>query len=193
MTTPASTGARKAIDWEGMKPHYEAGIIPLKTLGKTFGCSDAAIIKHAANATPPWSRNLKGKIQAAADAKVSASVVSAQVSANRKVREAAVVDGNATLQANIRLAHREDIAAARALTMDLMRSLKAARTARGKKKLDLPQLALVNKNLSEAMRVQIGLERQAFGIDDRDPPDPNGADFTERLLNARARAAAAGR
>jgi hypothetical protein len=184
MGTPS---AKKAIDWEGLKPHYEAGVASLKALGKEFGCSDAAIIKHAAKQDPPWVRGLKGKIQAAADAKVSAAVVSAEVSAGRKVRESVVVDANATLQATIRLAHRTDVAIARAQTMKLLKELKTSGV--GKKKLDLPQRALVNKNLTEAMRVQFGLERQAHGIGDNDAPDPNGADFLERMLHARARVA----
>ncbi len=179
---------KKPIDWEGMKPHYEAGIVPLKTLGKEFGCSDAAIIKHARNAIPPWVRNLKGRIQAAADAKVSASVVSADVRATRTAREAVVIDVNSTLQAAIRLAHRADVAKARSQTMRLLDELGRVTTA-GKRKLSLSQRAVVVKNLTEAMRVQFALQRQAFGIGDNDPPDPNGADFIERMLNARARAA----
>lgn len=184
MGTPSE---KKAIDWEGMKPHYEAGIASLKALGKEFGCSDAAIIKHAAKQTPPWVRGLKGKIQAAADAKVSASVVSAQVSAGRKVREAAVVDANATLQASIRLSHRVDVAIARVQTMKLLRELKTSGV--GKKKLDLAQRALINKNLTEAMRVQFGLERQAYGIGDNDAPDPNGPDFVRSMQKGRERVA----
>ncbi len=184
MGTPTD---RKQIDWEGMKPQYEAGIAPLKALGKEFGCSDAAIIKHAAKANPPWVRNLKGKIQAAADAKVSASVVSAEIGANRKVREAVVVEVNATLQATIRLAHRSDVAEARAQTMKLMAELGRAGT--GKRKLGLVHRSLVNARLTEAMRVQFGLERQALGIGDNDPIDLNGADFLERMQHGRARAA----
>jgi hypothetical protein len=184
MGTPSE---KKPIDWEGMRPHYEAGVASLRALGKEFGCSDAAIIKHAAKQTPPWVRNLKGKIQAAADAKVSAAVVSAKVGATRKAREAVVVEVNATLQATVRLAHRADVAKARALTMAMLAELR--RAGIGKRKLGLVARSLVNARLSEAMRVQFGLERQALGIGDNDPPDPNDADFIERMLNARARAA----
>lgn len=183
----------KTIDWEAMRPHYEAGVITLKALGKSFGCSDAAIIKHAAKADPPWTRNLKDRIRSAADAKVSEAVVSARA-ANHKANAAQVVEGNATLQANIRLEHRQDIKKARALTVKFFRELETAAKGKGSGKakvkgLDLPQRALVAKNLTEAMRVQIALERQAFGIDDRDNPPPDGAEFSERLINARQRAA----
>lgn len=175
------------VDWDALRPHYEAGVIPLKTLGKQFGCSDAAIIKHAAKQVPPWTRNLMGRIQAAADAKVASRAVSAQVSEKGKALTEAVVDGNAELQANIRLEHRKDIKKARALTVRMLGELEGAGT--GKKKLDLPQRALVVKNLTEAMRVQVGLERQAFGIDDRDIPPPESTSFHERLIHARQRAA----
>lgn len=182
---------RKPVDWEAMRPHYEAGIIPYKVLGKTFGCSDAAIVKHAAK--NGWKRDLKARIQLAADAKVAAKAVNKPVSASAKALTEAVVEGNATLQANIRLEHRVDIKRIRAVTMGMLGELEAQaailKPTKGKRKLNLQQRTLVAKNLTEAMRVQIGLERQAFGIDDRDAPPPEEVGFHERLLNARQRAA----
>jgi hypothetical protein len=58
---------------------------------------------------------------------------------------------------------------------------------------DLPTRAATIKTLSEALRLQVGLERQAFGIDkDAGGDDPNAqGDFRQRLLNARSRALAA--
>lgn len=35
------------INWKGMKPHYEAGLISKNQLAKRFGCSRKAIDKHA--------------------------------------------------------------------------------------------------------------------------------------------------
>jgi hypothetical protein len=57
---------------------------------------------------------------------------------------------------------------------------------------DLPTRAATVKTLSEALRMQVGLERQAFGIDkDAGGEDPNSqGDFRQRLLNARTRALA---
>lgn len=98
---------RSDIDWEAIEPHYRAGIRPLKDIGIEFRVSDAAIIKHARKEC--WTRNLLGKIQARADAKVSASAVSAEVALANHKREDVVVEANATLQFNVRIKHRKDI------------------------------------------------------------------------------------
>ena len=67
--------AARIIDWEALEIQYRAGIRSLKNIGSEFGVSDAAIIKRAKRDN--WSRDLKAKIQARADAKVSASLVRA--------------------------------------------------------------------------------------------------------------------
>lgn len=90
---PGKKPARKAVDWAGLEPHYRAGVIPLATLGKEFGCSDAAIVKHARK--EGWVRNLQAKVIAKAAAKVSAAQVSAEVSAKGKVTEKQVVEASA--------------------------------------------------------------------------------------------------
>ena len=60
---------RKAIDWESVEIQYRAGIRSLKDIGNEFNVSDAAIIKRAKR--DGWSRDLRAKIQAKAEAKVS--------------------------------------------------------------------------------------------------------------------------
>lgn len=213
------TAPSKTIDWDGMKPHFEAGIRSLRELGLEYGCTAPAILKHADKQVPPWQRNLKGRIQARADAKVNEAAVNRRVNGkSEKARQAVVVETNATLQAGIRLTHRTDIAKARKLTMGLFAELdaqtsgdisllqgygKAQITVDGKplakKALErlqtaiaraeaLPNRTVVVKNLTEALRVQLALERQAFGIDDQGPP-PDGPEFSERLIHARQRAA----
>lgn len=102
---------RKRIDWDAMEPHYRAGIRSLKSLAEEFGCSDAAIVKHARE--KGWTRDLTAKIQAKAAAKVaaqvSASQVSEEVSAQTKQRETQVVEANAEVIAQADLLNREDV------------------------------------------------------------------------------------
>ncbi len=117
---PEST-PKRLVDWDAIEPHYRAGTRALKDIGKQFGVSDAAIIKHARK--EEWTRNLKAKIQAKADALVSAKQVSVEVSAaktrTKKAAEKQVVDVEAHVQARIRLGHRSDIGRARTLGMHL--------------------------------------------------------------------------
>lgn len=182
------TGARKAVDWDAVEPHYRAGIRALKDIGAEFGCSDAAIIKRAK--TLGWTRNLKAKVQARADAKVSEALVSAEVSERKALTEAARVEVEAEVQARIRLGHRSDIDVARKLVMKLFGRVEAladqteelerlgeimrgddaddqmARAYRAA--ISLPSQIKGAKDLVEALRVVVDMERKAFGIEDSD-------------------------
>lgn len=109
--TEKAKQVRKQVDWEALEPHYRAGIRSLKDIGAEFGCSDAAIVKHAkANG---WVRDLTAKIQAKAAAKVAAQVsadqVSAEVSARTKQRENQVVEANAEVVAQADLLNRRHV------------------------------------------------------------------------------------
>lgn len=117
----SDTPKRKAIDWEAVEMQYRAGIRSLKEIGVEFGVSDAGIIKRAKR--DGWVRDLKAKIQAKAEAKVSAAAVSELVSAERKQTEQTIVEVNAQAVANVRLAHRTDIARSRSLGMSLLQEL----------------------------------------------------------------------
>jgi metal-dependent amidase/aminoacylase/carboxypeptidase family protein len=114
---------RKRVDWDALEPHYRAGIRSLKDLGQEFGCSDAAIVKHAKEKS--WTRNLAAKIKAKADAKVSAAAVSAEVSATKAANEQQVIDANAELQYRVRMQARQDVERLEALVRKLLAELEA--------------------------------------------------------------------
>lgn len=190
-STPAPAATRKRADWDAIEPHYRAGIRALKDIGREFGVSDAAIVKHAkAN---DWTRNLKAKIQARADAKVSAALVSAEVSARTKATEAVRVEVESEVQARIRLAHRADIGRARGLAMKLLAELEHQTDHQGlyeqlfdalhapddedgakdrwrklnetfQRAMSLSGRADTMKKLAETLRVLIDKEREAFGV-----------------------------
>ena len=180
---------RKQIDWEALEIQYRAGIRSLKDIGSEFGVSDAAIIKRAKRDN--WSRDLKAKIQARADAKVSASLVRAEVSAQTKVREQEVIEAAATAVADIRLAHRSDIRRARNLTNSLLAELEAQtdpstlamlhelgemlrneddngqdrRNDLYTKVISLSERSKTMKTLADSLRVVVDMERTAFSMD----------------------------
>ena len=188
--------ARKVVDWDALEPHYRAGIRALKDIGEEFGVSDAAIIKRAR--THGWSRNLKAKIQAAADAKVSAATVSAEVSEKKALTERARVEVEAEVQSRIRLAHRKDITRMRALVLRLLSECEAESADPGlfaqigellrspdekgadrlneayQKAISLPTRIKGVKDLADTLRVLVALEREAYGIGGpEDPPPPS--------------------
>ena len=183
---------RKVIDWESVEIQYRAGIRSLKDIGREFDVSDAAIVKRAKR--DGWTRDLKAKIHAKAESKVSESLVSAEVSSRTRVREREVIEANAQAVANVRLAHRTDIQRSRRITMSLLEELEGQTGAeavdllsklgdlmrsdddKGQDKLNdlyhkiisLPGRARTMKDLGESLRVLVALERQAFGMDDKD-------------------------
>jgi len=190
----AVESSRKAIDWDALSPHYRAGIRSLKDIGNEFDVSDAAIIKHARK--EGWTRDLKGKVKAKADAKVSAAMVSAEVSTQTKITEKLTIEVESTVQARIRLAHRTDVGRSRTLAMRLLEELEIqtsqilgledlgkmmyAPDKNGVDKLNelyqkvisLPGRTKTMKDLGDTLKTLIGLERQAFGLDDA-PPSSN--------------------
>ncbi len=187
---------RKQIDWEALEIQYRAGIRSLKDIGSEFGVSDAAIIKRAKRDN--WSRDLRAKIQARADAKVSASLVRAEVSAQTKVREQEVVEANAQAVASVRLEHRKDIRRGRRIanalfdelekqaapeTLALLEELgelmrnpddngQDRRNDLYMKVISLPERARTAKTLAETLRIVIDMERTAFGMDAKDADKP---------------------
>lgn len=188
----AGTKQRTSIDWEAVEREYSLGIKSLKALGSEFGVSDAGIIKRARR--DGWTRSLKAKIKNKADSLVSASLVSGEVSALTKVTERQVVEANAEAIKDVVLGHRRDSGRFRALTNSLLGELEAqtgdpelfaklgemmaSPNDAGFDKLNevynktisLPGRVDSLKKLSDALKTVIGLERQAFKMDE-DTPD----------------------
>ena len=182
---------RKVIDWESVEIQYRAGIRSLKDIGREFDVSDAAIVKRAKR--DGWTRDLKAKIHAKAESKVSESLVSAEVSAQTRVREREVIDANAAAIADVRLAHRRDIQRTRGITMRLLEELEYQTGAEnvfllaslgdmmrspdeyGRDKLNdlyraivsLPGRAKTMKDLAASLVSLIDKEREAFSIGEK--------------------------
>lgn len=183
---------RQRTDWDALEPHYRAGIRTLKDIGAQFEVSDAAIIKHARK--EGWTRNLLGKIQAKADALVSAALVSAEVSEARSLTTKTTIEVEAQVQSRIRLEHRSSITRMRDLVLRLLAECEAEaaepdlfqnlgdmlRKADEDGKLDavyrkaisLPQRIKGVKELAEALRMLVTMEREAYGISVEPPKLP---------------------
>ena len=191
---------RKVIDWESVEIQYRAGIRSLKDIGREFDVSDAAIVKRAKR--DGWTRDLRAKIHAKAESKVSESLVSAEVSAQTKVREREVIEANAVAVADVRLAHRRDIRRSRSLANKLLEELEGLTDNRElfeqlgelmhspddkgmdrlndlyRKVVELPNRTKVMKDLAETLKTLIALERQAYNLDDQQHEET----YEDRLL-----------
>ena len=187
------TTHKPAPDWEKIEADYRAGILSLREIAEAHpGVNHVAITRRAKR--EGWSRDLSAKIRAKADALVTERTVTADVTAERRVSERDIIDANAQAIVSVRLAHRTDIQRSRSITMRLLEELELQsgrenaelleqlgelmrrEDDRGQDKLNdlyqkiisLPGRAKTMKDLGESLRVLVTLERQAFGLDDKD-------------------------
>jgi hypothetical protein len=177
---------KKAPDWERIESDYRAGLLSVREIASSQGISHVAISKRAKR--DGWERDLSARIKAKAEALVTNRMVTDEVTKERAVTDKAIVEANAEVIANIRVAHRKDIARARSLAMSLLGELEA-QTAdldlfeqlgeilrneddRGQdKRNDIYNKVISSagridcmKKLGETLKNLVALEREAYGI-----------------------------
>lgn len=193
-------------DWEAIERDYRAGLLSIREIASTQGITHGAINKRAKR--DGWERDLKAKIQAKADALVSRSVVSKEVSKERADTERQIIETNAEVIASIRMAHRGDISRGRRLTNKLLDELEGLTDNRDlfeelgellrsedkngedkrndlySKVISMPGRSKSMKEMAETLKTLITLERQAYSLNGDDKPDGSSATITrvERVI-----------
>lgn len=182
---------KQIIDWEAVEREYRAGIRSLKHIGAEFGVSDAGIIKRAKK--DGWERDLAAKIKAKAEALVSATVVSKEVSAQTKIAEKQVIEANAEMMASVIRSHHKALRRLGEIIDLLFERLEhelqgtelfeqlgdliQSADEGGQDKLNdlyrkviaLPTQTDTAKKLAETMKTHIELERKVFKIEEYSP------------------------
>lgn len=177
----------KQPDWEAIERAYRAGLLSIREIASAHGITHGAINKRAKR--DGWERDLKAKIKAKADALVSKRSVSTAVSTKSPDTEREIIELNAEVIANIRMAHRGDISRGRRLTNKLLDELESLTDNRdlfdelgelmrepddnGQDKrndlyqriIDLPGRTKTMKELAETLKTLVALERQAYDLD----------------------------
>lgn len=183
---------RVQVDWERVELDYRAGILTLREMAKLHGVSHTAIKKKADK--EGWERDLSARVKAKADALVSKELVSKEVSSEQKVTEQRHVEIGARVLADVVLEHHSSIRRGRTLVMSLLSELEMQtgdislyqqlsdllkfedestsdkRRELLAKVIALPARTKVMKDLADSLRTLIGLEREAFGIGEPEPP-----------------------
>ncbi|MFX3545040.1 hypothetical protein [Ralstonia mannitolilytica] len=190
--------APKKVDYERIEPDWRAGLKSPAQMAAEYtketgvSVSHAAIIKHFKKLGIP--RDLKAKVLAKADAMVMASMVTGKVSPETTKRDAEIVADSAVVVANVQVSHRKDISRSRALAMTLLSELEAqtfdhdlferlgelvidtGNEAESKlleayrRVISTPGRVDGMKKLADTLKVLIGLEREAYGLQDAAPP-----------------------
>lgn len=198
----AQPSQKAAPDWERIEADYRAGLLSVREIAASNGVSHVAIGKRAKR--DGWERDLQAKIKAKADALVTKSEVTKAVTAEQAATERRIVEANAQVIADVRVSHRRDIAKARALAMrlldeldiqtdnpDLLEQLETAISEGG----DSPDGLMRAfqrvtstagridsiKKLSEAMKVLVSMEREAYGIADEAKAEQSDKDLANVL------------
>lgn len=180
----------KQPDWEAIERAYRAGVLSVREIATAHEVSHTAINKRAKR--DGWDRDLKAKIKAKADALVSRREVSTEVSSKQAETEREIIELNAEVIANIRMAHRGDISRSRRLTNKLLDELESLTDEQGtikelidqlkdgdhedgeamadvlalaKKMSALPARTKTMKELAETLKTLVALERQAYDLD----------------------------
>lgn len=184
------TAEKKVIDWEKIELDYRAGIKSLRQIADEHGISHVSINKRAKR--DDWVRDLSAKIKAKSDNMVTKSLVTSEVTSEKRISEKQIVDDGATALTNIRLGQRKDIQRSRKIAMSLFDELEMMVGQENVKLLEMlgelmwspddkgndkvndlymkiismPGRVKAMKDLSDTLKTLIGLERQAFGLDD---------------------------
>jgi hypothetical protein len=188
-------------DWERIELLYRAGLLSVREIAASQGLTHGAINKRAKR--DGWERDLKAKVKAKADALVSRSLVSTQVSTDTKVAERLEVDANAQVIAGIRISHRTDIGRSRRLLNLLLDELEGLTEEQGtlkeliaqlkdddegaemsdvlalaKKMSSLPSRTKTMKEMAETLKTLVAMERQAYDLESAAEEDPAASNLT---------------
>ncbi len=183
MTDPKAKPTR---DWEAIERDYRAGLLSLREMAASHGVSHVSIKKHADKAG--WTRDLAAKIKARSEELVNKAEANRAVNSSSPLVERAIIEANAERIAQVRGEHRADIARMRALVLRLLAECEAESADPAlfaelgdmlrapddsgadrlndayRKAISLPQRIKGVKELADAMKVLIGLEREAYGL-----------------------------
>lgn len=179
-------------DWEAIESAYRAGLMSLREIASQHSISEGAIRKRAKR--DDWSRDLQAKIQERAEDLVRKKEVRKQVRSEGAFSERVLIEATAEVIATVRMEHRGDIRRARELTntlfdelagecgdvaaLEQLGDLMRSPDDKGMDKLNdlyhkiisLPSRVKSMKDLSDSLKTLIGLEREAYSIENKAEP-----------------------
>lgn len=183
----------KKIDWEQIERDYRADVLSIAQIARESGAPSSTIRARAKR--NGWVRDLSTRIKMRADEFVNQDAIKNAIT-TIKDNEELTVDENARLTAGVRLSHRKDIQRARHATNELLTEIESMIGETNRHRLDGLLLLLMEEGivdgddwraqeaykratslssavgnmqkLADTMVKLVGLERQAWNLDDLD-------------------------
>lgn len=175
-------------DWESIERGYRAGVLSIREIGKAHDVSDTAIRKKAK--ALGWQRDLTDKVAE----QVRSDLVRSEVRTANPQTEREIVAEAAAAVVQVVRSHRSRIKSGSALVELLTGQLLDAASNRDEleesieaeckgdidsrrrnamlRAVSLGAHASIASNLANATKTWVGLERQAFGLDDKGGNEP---------------------
>lgn len=186
---------KKEVDWVRLEADWRANIKSMRILEDEYGISKTRIGQVAEE--NGWTRDLSAKIKARRQAKLDSALLDSKLDSERPALEGEVIEAAAQTQTEVILWHRKAIGRTRELALHLLGELESVTDNRLEladlgemlrdpeqktrdRKLEIynavieyPTRIEAAKKLAETLRLLIGLEREAFGIEGRGAGDLN--------------------
>lgn len=179
---------KKPTDWESIERQYRAGVLSIRGIAEAHDVSDTAIRKKAK--VGDWQRDLSAKVAE----KVRSDLVRSAVRTANPQTEREIVEEAAATVVHVVRSHRTRIKNGSALVELLTGQLLDAASNRDELEEDiaaeckgdidsrrrnamlravsLASHSTIAVNLANATKTWVGLERQAFGLDDQGGNEP---------------------
>lgn len=181
----------KQIDWDLIQRLYVANQLTIRQIAKACGVSDGGVRKRAkANG---WERDLTGPIKARTQAKIALAEVAAiaslatqeKVAARSAELTAEAIEHASDIAAGIVVRHRADLRK-NVDRFNVIGEKLDVMIGEASEMKDMVAVTQCYKGLVDAHAKIIALERQAFGLDDKDGNDNNDefANLSEDALTA---------
>lgn len=192
------------IDWDRIEIDYRAGILTLREIASQHSISHVSISKRAKK--EKWPRDLKAKIQARAEALVTKQMVTKEVNSQKAVSEQEAIEGYALAISTTQFKHNSQTDRSQTVFNNTLAEIEAmgnctellkqlgnllidttedADTSQAKRLelfnriIALPSRVDMLKKLAETLKVLIGLEREAFGLNNEAQDKPKELSHAE--------------
>lgn len=148
----------KRIDWGNLAIEYRRGVLSLEDMAEKYGARKQTIITKAKE--EGWTRDLAGKIAAAAAKKISVSIASEESFTLKEEDEAAIVDAGSDVLAHVSERHRRSLKALSGHALALIEQYSDEGLG-----LDLMKRSQVLERVTGTVEKIINLERKVFNME----------------------------